>query len=797
MANLSPETLREIEKLAAEMGQVFSPPEFIPGCEVLSVADKDEYDTDNGWIEAICGQHNNQRCRFKAKFAGVQVGDYVDVLYFKSIQMFEVFAKGGDGNVNGLPITTNGDLLGFSTLPDRYPISGNDGYVLTEDSTADFGFAWKPPVALATYYFHDAAADVATYEQALLTPTSGSTVTDSVSVSAATSPQLIDSYVTYPTTGIGITLIPAGVWNFIIWGRVGTVVGVSTILIRVYQRDTGGTETLLFSVETPALTASNAEYDVTYVQPADIFISDTDRLVFKVYGTTTSVPARTVYWLYEGTTMYSHVETPLQVSSAVAGGGWPFANEKTVDPTDAEADYTTVTLAIAGASAGDTLVIGNDTYSESVTVNKKLYLTAHNAESVIITHNATSGFTTSTADCVIENVTIKNTTGGASGVIGILVQANVTYRNCIIDMSGITTTVVSDVRAISVSGAYTVTLENCTILYGDASASVLIGVYTDHASAVVNIIGGSITNTATGGSKTDIYANAGTVNLRDVELGDGTLYTSGSGVYNGQYTKDGVIYSLDNILGIESLYPNIGSTTDANKFGNIYLSNGKDIYLNGQGRPLAARYTDRDGLTGWTSHFRTNDAAGSGELTAYAWMSATGIFTTASFLDYDNANDYMRVRSSSTSRAFMYKSISTYLTETAYFTLMLGDGQIGGLRIDDGGNTANDRFCELYLEGASGNQVAKIRYQNTVSGGVTTVASSISHRQGDPFSLAAYMDDLGSGNWRVDGYIVAEVGNLVNIFIGGTGAWTPTRIGLFVQNTGQPAYFDKFNMEDF
>lgn len=41
------------------------------------------------------------------------------------------------------PLTTKGDIWAYSTLDARFPVSGNDGYVLTEDSTQAFGFAWK------------------------------------------------------------------------------------------------------------------------------------------------------------------------------------------------------------------------------------------------------------------------------------------------------------------------------------------------------------------------------------------------------------------------------------------------------------------------------------------------------------------------------------------------------------------------------------------------------------------------------------------------------------------------------
>jgi hypothetical protein len=49
------------------------------------------------------------------------------------------------------PLTTNGDLLGFTTVPARIPV-GASGEILTVDPTAAAGVAWKPvPTAIANH----------------------------------------------------------------------------------------------------------------------------------------------------------------------------------------------------------------------------------------------------------------------------------------------------------------------------------------------------------------------------------------------------------------------------------------------------------------------------------------------------------------------------------------------------------------------------------------------------------------------------------------------------------------------
>ena len=84
-----------VRALAASLRQRFTPPEFIPGCQVKSIAAINEYATGNGWIEAICGQHNQQRVRYTGFPAGVAVDDLVDVIHLPDLRIFKVFGAGG------------------------------------------------------------------------------------------------------------------------------------------------------------------------------------------------------------------------------------------------------------------------------------------------------------------------------------------------------------------------------------------------------------------------------------------------------------------------------------------------------------------------------------------------------------------------------------------------------------------------------------------------------------------------------------------------------------------------------
>lgn len=92
---INAKTQKEIDRLSDDLISNFAPPEYIPGCKVTAIIDKDEYATDNGWIVAICGRHNNQRCRWTGQLSSIAINDYVDVLYYPSYKLFVVFGQGG------------------------------------------------------------------------------------------------------------------------------------------------------------------------------------------------------------------------------------------------------------------------------------------------------------------------------------------------------------------------------------------------------------------------------------------------------------------------------------------------------------------------------------------------------------------------------------------------------------------------------------------------------------------------------------------------------------------------------
>lgn len=161
-------------------------------------------------------------------------------------------------------------------------------------------------------YLDGTASDIVGYFSLNEFPTSGVEVGDTVAVTSGGGAVLIETYAT-DSAGLGGTTIEGGVWEFNTYAAVDSNTGVSTVRIDAYKRTSGGTETLLFSVNTPELVGTVAAlYTITSVQTS-FAINSTDRLVLKYYGETTSVTSRNITVYHNGIEHYSHLHTPLVV----------------------------------------------------------------------------------------------------------------------------------------------------------------------------------------------------------------------------------------------------------------------------------------------------------------------------------------------------------------------------------------------------------------------------------------------------------------------------------------------------
>jgi hypothetical protein len=169
------------------------------------------------------------------------------------------------------------------------------------------------------YYLVVTDSDITNYDTFSVIPSVDAEVYEQISVAVSDGEKLVKSYA---SPALGKTLIDAGIWECMTYTSTDAagVTATTEIMMKVYKRTTGGSETLLFECmcgEINTLVAGLIQCE--QVQP-DFSINATDRLVIKYYATTTSVAAVDVKLYLQGLTNFSHVHTPLSVLHNDLGG---------------------------------------------------------------------------------------------------------------------------------------------------------------------------------------------------------------------------------------------------------------------------------------------------------------------------------------------------------------------------------------------------------------------------------------------------------------------------------------------
>jgi hypothetical protein len=160
------------------------------------------------------------------------------------------------------------------------------------------------------FFYDDTSSDISGYQTLNRGPEN---VSESTLTGVANNGRTLIKAYASASAGLGGSQIDSGEWIFDVYAKVDVIsLGLSSVDIDVLKRTSGGTETLLFNVNTGALSTSTQLYDIASIQQA-FAINSTDRLVIKVYAKTTAVVNRTVTFYYGGTTHYSNVSTPLVI----------------------------------------------------------------------------------------------------------------------------------------------------------------------------------------------------------------------------------------------------------------------------------------------------------------------------------------------------------------------------------------------------------------------------------------------------------------------------------------------------
>lgn len=117
--------------------------------------------------------------------------------------------------------------------------------------------------------------------------------------------------------------IPPGIWSFYLHGYKQNNNASFRFYCDVYKRDTGGTETLLFSSDPVNVTTISPNIDmyVSDIYQSGSTLDDTDRIVVKVMGQNygSLATAHTLTFVTEGTSHNSYVSTTLNYLAGTSG----------------------------------------------------------------------------------------------------------------------------------------------------------------------------------------------------------------------------------------------------------------------------------------------------------------------------------------------------------------------------------------------------------------------------------------------------------------------------------------------
>lgn len=248
------------------------------------------------------------------------------------------------------------------------------------------------------------------------------------------------------------------------------------------------------------------------------------------------------------------------------------------------------------------------------------------------------------------------------------------------------------------------------------------------------------------------------------------------------------IYAGD-IRGSAGGRPDLGTTTWAEKMGNVYLGTSRDIYPMHDADPVFARLVDWGRNLATQEHFRQ----GADDLVWTGWANYAGFASPPDTVAHVGSV-YRVAHAAAIRKAFRYRPYKNAQTRL-WAKIALTANTIGGLMVDDGtdagdGEGANN-FYRVYLDAQTGtNNIRLVREYRTGGGALTTNAHAFYL---DPVRWHGVILSYGIGtrwtNWGCAAYICGDSGfNRLVTWDAALGfAWTPARHGLYFENLSASA----------
>lgn len=215
-----------------------------------------------------------------------------------------------------------------------------------------------PLVVTGTFFLDNAASDIATYKQLITAFPSVAEASLVAAGNAAAGNVLIGTFATNPSVP-SATLIPMGMWIPSFYASVDSVAQGPQVIVQLFTRTSGGTETLQTTINIPLTAVATTFYDIS-TEVGNVGLSVTDRIVAKFYLLAGGPSTRTVTLYFDGTTHASHLHVPssiyqrLPVLRGTSGnlGGSAMTAGQTI----------TATVSVIGATSGMAVALSPSTY---------------------------------------------------------------------------------------------------------------------------------------------------------------------------------------------------------------------------------------------------------------------------------------------------------------------------------------------------------------------------------------------------------------------------------------------------
>jgi hypothetical protein len=199
-------------------------------------------------------------------------------------------------------------VVGVSGATGVIGVTGATGVIGISGATGPVGITGATGVAGVSaagriWYFRQTNSDISGYESLQPDTPDADPQDDMTAVVIDTAGQVIIEEFASDPGDPALTEIPVGEYEFRYWAYVSTASGSTNLVFKFYKRNTSGTETLLFEIDSPEIDALSSNFYTTlYTAVSSFVIAETDRIVTKVYAETTHTSNVTAHFLHSGAT---------------------------------------------------------------------------------------------------------------------------------------------------------------------------------------------------------------------------------------------------------------------------------------------------------------------------------------------------------------------------------------------------------------------------------------------------------------------------------------------------------------